>query len=113
MTPASGAAAAVAPAGRHRASPFAGTDLCAKAGWRVRAGGRRPVFDNDVWCFDDVEGVAVQLRTSDVRMDFTTVADPNWRLLAREYLLARMIPGHERVAVLPHAYRFPLTLRSC
>jgi hypothetical protein len=113
MTPVSGAAAAAAPAGRHRASPFAGTDLCAKAGWRVRAGGRRPVFDDDVWCFDDVEGVAVQLCKSDLRMDFTTVADPDWRLLAKEYLLARMIPGHERVAVLPGAYRFPLALRSC
>ena len=30
------------------ASPFSGTDLCAEAGWRLRAGGRRPVFDDDV-----------------------------------------------------------------
>jgi hypothetical protein len=94
-------------------APFSGTGLCAEAGWRLRAGGRRPVFDDDVWCFGDVDGVAVQLREPDVRMDFTTVCDLRWRLLARQYLLARLVPGHELVAVLPHACRFPLALRSC
>ena len=43
MTP--GIAAA---AGEDAASPFSGTDLCAGAGWLLRAGGRRPVFDDDV-----------------------------------------------------------------
>lgn len=95
------------------ASPFSGTDLCAEAGWRLRAGGRRPVFDDDVWCFGDVDGLAVQLSEGDVRMDFTAICDPRWRLVAKEYLLARMLPGHELVAVLPHAYRIPLALRSC
>jgi hypothetical protein len=95
------------------ASPFSGTDLCAEAGWRLRAGGRRPVFDDDIWCFGDVDGLAVQLSEGDVRMNFTAVRDPRWRLLAKEYLLARLVPGHELVAVLPHAYRIPLTLRSC
>ena len=46
-------------------------------------------------------------------MDFTAICDPRWRLVAKEYLLARMLPGHELVAVLPHAYRIPLALRSC
>ena len=95
------------------ASPFSGTDLCAEAGWRLRAGGRRPVFDDDVRRFGDVDGLAVQLSEGDVRMDFTAICDPRWRLVAKEYLLARMLPGHELVAVLPHAYRIPLALRSC
>lgn len=110
MTPGPAAAADV---GGDDASPFAGTDLCAEARRRLRAGGRRPVFDDDVWCFGDVDGLAVQLSEGDVRMDFTAVCDPRWRLLAKEYLLARMVPGHELVAVLPHAYRIPLALRSC
>ena len=108
MTPGT---AAAAPA--DAASPFSGTDLCAAAGWRLRAGRRRPVFDDDVWCFGDVDGLAVQLSEGDVRMDFTAVCDPRWRLLAKEYLLARLLPRHELVAVLPHAYRIPLALRSC
>ena len=52
------------------ASPFSGTDLCAGAGWLLLAGGRRPVFDDDVWCFGDVDGLAVQLSEGDVRMEF-------------------------------------------
>ena len=55
----------------------------------------------------------MQLSEGDVRMDFTAICDPRWRLVAKEYLLARMLPGHELVAGLPRAYRIPLALRSC
>jgi hypothetical protein len=47
------------------------------------------------------------------RWDFTTIGNRRWRLIVKEYLFARLVPRHEHVAVLPHAYRVPLTLTSC
>lgn len=95
------------------ASVFADADVCAAAGLRVRPRGRTVIFTDDRWHFADVEGLPVQMRDTVTWLDFTTIRDPRWRLVAKEYLFARLAPGHDQVAVLPHAYRVPLTLWSC
>jgi hypothetical protein len=98
----------------HRgSSAFTGLDVCVEAGFTVRPGGQLVRFVDDVWRFGDVEGLSVQIPASSTRMDFTTIDDPRWRLVAKEYLLARLAPRNERVVLLPHAYRTPLTVWSC
>jgi integrase len=95
-------------------SVLAGADVCAAAGFRLRPRGRAAMFDDDVWRFGDVEGLSVQMsRPAGTRLDFTAISDPRWRLAAKEYLFARLAPGHPEVAVLPRAFRVPLTLPSC
>jgi hypothetical protein len=103
------------PADAHPSPPsaFTGADICAAAGLAVPTGGQRPAFDDDAWFFGDVEGVAVHVHDCYLRMDFTTISDPRWRLVAKEYLLARLAPTLDEVAVLAHAYRTPLALTSC
>src|SRR5262245_46627588 len=98
---------------RRNASVFARADVFAAAGFRLRAGGRAAAFDDDTWCFGDVDGISVQLTASRTRLDFTPISDPRWRVTAKEYLFARLAPGHPAVAVLPRAFRVPLTLASC
>jgi hypothetical protein len=55
----------------------------------------------------------VQMNRAIGRWDFTTISNRRWRLTVKEYLFARLVPRHEHVSVLPHAYRVPLTLTSC
>jgi integrase len=95
-------------------SVLAGADVCAAAGFRLRPGGHAPVFDEDAWRFDDVDGISVQMgRPSATRLDFTPINDPRWRLAAKEYIFARLAPGHPGIAILPRAFRVPLALASC
>ncbi len=95
-------------------SVFTGADVCAAAGFRLRPRGHAAAFDDDVWRFGDVDGISVQMsRSGQTRMDFTAISDPRWRLAAKEYLLARLAPGHPEVRTLPRAFRVPLTLSSC
>jgi hypothetical protein len=96
-----------------RRSPFAGADVCAAAGLRITPGGHGVLFDQDVWHFGDVEGLPAHLAISRLRFDFTSVTDRRWRLLAKEYIFARLAPADPAVAVLPAAYRVPLTLSTC
>jgi integrase len=98
--------------GEH-ASPFAGADVCTEAGLRIRPGARTVMFTDEVWHFAGVEGLPVQMRDNVTRFVFTSIKDPRWRLVAKEYLFARLAPRNEQVAVLPHAYRTPLTLWTC
>src|SRR5208337_3515035 len=82
------------PAARHDGgadarSPFTGSDVCAAA------------------------GLPAYLDVRDTRLDFTTITDPRRRLVAKEYIYARLAPADPLVAVLPRAYRIPLTLRTC
>lgn len=96
------------------ASVLAGADVCAAAGFGLRPGGRAVTFDDDVWDFGDVGGISVQMsRPYQTRLDFTAVSDQRWRLAAKEYVFARLAPGHPEIAVLPRAFRVPLTLPSC
>ncbi len=96
-----------------RRSPFTGADVCAAAGLRIVPGGHAVLFDQDVWHFGDVDGLPVHLEPSSIRFDFTAVTDRRWRLLAKEYIFARLAPADPAVAVLPAAYRVPLTLSTC
>jgi hypothetical protein len=45
--------------------------------------------------------------------DFTTVASPGWRLVAKELVMAMVTPRHPVVAPLPRAYRTALHLWTC
>jgi integrase len=96
------------------ASVLAGADVCTAAGFGLCPGGHAAMFDDDIWDFGDVDGISVQMsRPSQTRLDFTAVSDPRWRLAAKEYIFARLAPGHPEIAVLPRAFRVPLTLPSC
>ena len=77
-------------------SPFVGVDVCAEAGLRVRPGARTVMFTDEVWHFAGVEGLPVQMRESTTRLDFISIIDPRWRLVAKEYLLARLAPATSR-----------------
>jgi hypothetical protein len=94
-------------------SPFTGADLCAQAGLPLRPGARGPVFDDDVWDFTTVAGIAVQVSPAALCWDFTRIRNPAWRRVAKEYMFALLVPGHEQVRVLPHAYRTPRSLLTC
>jgi hypothetical protein len=94
-------------------SPFVGADVSQEAGFRLPAGTVRPMFEDDVWDFTAVIGLPVQMPLTVRRLDFTTIVDPRWRLVARELMLALLAPRHEAVAPLPRAVRTPLHLRTC
>jgi len=88
-------------------SPFAGADICLQAGLTLPPGARRPGFDDDLWDFTDVTGLPVSMGPNIRRLSFTQVADPGWRLVAKELIFAMLVPRHEAVAPLPRAYRTP------
>jgi integrase len=94
-------------------SPFTGSDVCACAGLALVPGGRAVRFDEDLWDFGDVAGLPAYLPRASVRLDFSLIADPRWRLVAKECICARLAPAHPAVAALPGSYRVPLTLQSC
>jgi hypothetical protein len=87
--------------------------VCDAAGFTLRLGLRGPVFDDDVWDFAGVVGLPAHLRPWQRRLDFTAIATPRWRVVAKELLLALLAPRHPAVAVLPRAYRMPLHLNTC
>ena len=45
-------------------------------------------------------------------LDFTMIANPRWRWVAREYLMARHAPRYPAVATLPQALRTPINPHS-
>jgi hypothetical protein len=110
MTAMTGAAAGGQP---RRYSPFCGLDIGEQAGLAYPGGGRRPVFENQVWDFGDVIGLPVRVNDYELRLDFGQINDGRWQLVAKEYLLARLAPRLAEVSVLSHAYRVPLSLTSC
>ncbi|MGH3180299.1 MAG: hypothetical protein ACRDOH_09245 [Streptosporangiaceae bacterium] len=96
-----------------RRSPFAGSDVTAAAGLRLAPGGQAVLFEHDVWDFTGIAGQPVHMAATKLRLGFTTIINPAWVLVAKEYLFARLAPAHPSVAVLAAAYRVPLTLASC
>jgi len=102
-------------AGRVPGRPaFAGAGICATAGFALPQDATRPVFEDDIWDFAEVIGLPrMSRRPSQCRLDFTRIRNPRWRVLAKEYLLALMAPGHEQVRVLPHAYRITRSFATC
>jgi hypothetical protein len=98
---------------QQQPSPFSGLDVCHKAGFRLPEHVPRPIFEHDLWDFTDVVGLPVDMRLATRRFDFTTIANPGWRQVAKELVLAMLVPRHPAVAPLPRAYRTALHLRSC
>lgn len=94
-------------------SPFSGADICREAGLALPDGAPRPLFEDEVWDFIDVLGLPVEMPRAGRRFDFTQVADPRWRLVAKEMMLAMLAPRHPAVAPLPRALRTALHLRTC
>ena len=97
----------------RRHSPFSGLDIGEQAGLAYREAGHRPMFEDPVWYFGDVAGLPVRVNDCDLRLDFEEISDGRWRLVAKEYLLARLAPRLGQVSVLAHAYRIPLSITSC
>ncbi len=95
-----------------RRSPFASADVCGEAGFTLPTGAARPAFDDDIWDFTEVAGLPVQMPLAVRRFDFTAIASPRWRTVAKELILALLAPRHPAVAPLPRAYRAPLHLRT-
>ncbi|MEO8521113.1 MAG: integrase [Acidobacteriota bacterium] len=96
----------------QRGGPFAGADIAEVAGLRLVPGSPRPVFDQDVWDLSGLADAPVIMGAHRKILDFTQIANPRWRLVGRQYLLARMAPSHPAVATLPHAIRSPLNPNS-
>jgi hypothetical protein len=93
-------------------SPFAGADICRQAGLTLPDGAARPNFDDDLWDFTDVAGLPVSLALAVRRFSFAQIADPRWRLAAKELIFAMLAPRHEAVAELPRAFRTPMHLTT-
>ena len=79
-------------------SPFAGADVCRQAGLALPDGARRPAFEHDLWDFTDVVGLPVDMSLANRRLDFSAIADPGGRLVAKELVLAMLAPRHPAVA---------------
>ncbi|WP_158894598.1 site-specific integrase [Amycolatopsis anabasis] len=96
-------------------SALAGLDICAAAGLTVEPHRRkgRPRFDHDLWDFTCVAGMPRHQESGGQKLDFSTIPNPSWRLLAKEYIFALLAPRHEQVRVLPRAYRTPRTVSTC
>ena len=104
--------AAVLPAPQPGRSPFAGADICRQAGLTLPDRAARPNFDDDLWDFTDVAGLPVSLTLAVRRFSFPQIADPRWRLVAKELIFAMLVPRHEAVAGLPRAFRTPMHITT-
>jgi len=93
-------------------SPFAGADICRQAGLTLPDGAARPDFDDDLWDFTDMAGLPVSLALAVRRFSFAQIADPGWRMVAKELIFAMLVPRHEAIAELPRAYRTPMHLTT-
>ncbi|WP_438491410.1 site-specific integrase [Streptomyces asiaticus] len=103
----------IAGAAEPSISPFAGLVLCPAAGFALPPGQTGPVFEQDVWDFSDVAGLPAYMKRAARILDFTAIRNPLWRMVAKEYIAALMLPGHERVRELPNAVRTPHTVQTC
>ncbi|MGA5442366.1 site-specific integrase [Streptomyces griseoincarnatus] len=101
------------PRPRHVVSPFAGTELCPLFGFALPPGATGPFFDEDRWPFDEVIGLPAYLRPNQRALDFTPIANTEWRLTAKEYIAALMAPRHDAVRDLAHAERTVQTVTTC
>ena len=94
-------------------SPFRGADICAEAGFQLPSGAIGPMFEHHVWDFTAVAGLAASKQAAIRRLDFTSITDPRWRLVAKELIFALLVPRHDSVILLPRALRTALHLESC
>jgi len=98
--------------GAEDRSVFAGLDVGAQAGFTLPTGSTPVVFEDDGWDFTHVVGLPHQMSKAARRFDFTAIANPSWRVVAKEQIVAMLAPRHEAVAFLPRAYRTPLHLAT-
>lgn len=94
-------------------SPFAGLDLCRAIGITVAPGAAGPNFDQDLWDFNPVTDLAAYMAASHKRWNLAAIRNPLWRIVAKEYLVALMVPAHESVRELPSAFRVARTVAAC
>ena len=94
------------------AHPFHGLVVAQAAGLRMAPGSAQALFDQPTWDLTGLADAPVIMGTHRKILDFTAIANPRWRTVAREYLLARLAPHHPAVATLPHAYRMPINPNS-
>ncbi|MGW2548159.1 site-specific integrase, partial [Kitasatospora sp. NPDC001574] len=94
-------------------SPFTGQDVCKAAGFDIRPPGAGPAFDSEVWDLSGVVGLPLSTPHEQTVLDFTQIRNPRWRVVAKEFLLARLAPGHPAVRELAAAFRTPLGIRTC
>ena len=95
-----------------RKHPFHGLAVCEAAGLRLRPGSPRPRFEQEVWDLTGLADAPTVMSTHRKILDFTAITHPLWRLVAQEYLMARLAPLHPAVATLPHAFRVSLNPHS-
>jgi hypothetical protein len=93
-------------------SPFTGRLVHILAGLKIASTARQPVFDEDVWDLTGLLDVSIQIPPNVLTWDFTKIEDDGWRLVAREFLIAVLVPRHERVLTLPLARRDALGLAT-
>ncbi len=103
---------ATAVSGPHGRSPFAGLDLCLACGFTLLPDAHGPVFEQGLWDFSNVIGIASYVAPSMVRVHFDKILNPRWRAVAKEYAVALLAPQHDAVRALPHAYRKPRTVNT-
>ncbi len=66
----------------------------------ARAGEAGPVFGDDYWDLSGA-GLPARVRASDAWLNFGSIADPHWRLMAKEYFWARLNEPVEGSRLLP------------
>ncbi|SHG75371.1 hypothetical protein [Streptoalloteichus hindustanus] len=88
-------------------------DLCREIGISVAPGAAGPNFDQDVWDFTPVTDLAAYMAASHKRWNLAAIRNPLWRVVAKEYLVALMVPTHEAVRNLPSAFRVARTVPAC
>ncbi|MDT0427169.1 hypothetical protein ABZ741_12765 [Streptomyces globisporus] len=93
-------------------SPFAGVDIAEKIGLAMLPGSHRPWFEQDVWDMTGMADAPKSMKPYYKVWRFNRVDDPRWRLVAKEFILARMCPLDERVAALPFAIRTAMSPAS-
>ncbi|MFE6156617.1 site-specific integrase [Streptomyces sp. NPDC057889] len=102
----------VSPYGVVPHSVFAGEDVCAAAGLPVYGAGPHPQFGEDVWYFTGVIGLPRYLARYARILSFIEILNPQWRVLAKEFVFARLAPDHPAVRELTHAYRTPVMVAT-
>jgi hypothetical protein len=96
-----------------RRSVFAGLDVCEAAGLAVLPGFPRPRFEADVWSMEGLADAPRQMPPYEKTLDFSKIRNPLWRVVAKEFVMAILVPRHESVIVLPHALRTRRSPRTC
>ena len=74
------------------AHPFHGLVVAEAAGLRMERGSARALFDQPTWDLTGLADAPVIMGNHRKILDFTAIANPRWRTVAREYLLARSSP---------------------